>query len=35
VWRDEDLLKQAIINDHEEQVSLHFDHGMECNMLFN
>jgi len=32
-WRDQQMLLEAIINDHEEHVSLHFDHGMECNML--
>lgn len=33
-WRDKDKLKEAIINDHEEQVSLHLDHGMDCNLNF-
>lgn len=33
-WRNPDNLRNAIINDIEEQVSLHFDHGMDCNMLF-
>jgi len=30
-WRNLELLKQAIINDQCEQVSLHFDHGADCN----
>lgn len=33
-WRDPEALKQAIIDDLEEVVSLHFDHGMECNLEF-
>ena len=33
-WRDPTLLKEAILNDHEDKVSLHFDHGMDCNMQF-
>lgn len=34
-WRDPEMLKQAIKDDHEEQVSLHFDHGMDVNMQFS
>ena len=34
-WRDQDKLKQSVIEDHEELVSKHFDHGMDCNMEFN
>ena len=33
-WRNADKLRQAIMDDHEESVSLHFDHGMDCNMQF-
>ena len=33
-WRNNGNLMDAIKNDHEEQVSLHFDHGMDCNMQF-
>ena len=33
-WRNNGNLLEAIKNDHEEQVSLHFDHGMDCNMQF-
>jgi len=33
-WRNSENLRNAIINDIEEQVSLHFDHGMDCNMQF-
>jgi ankyrin repeat protein len=33
-WRNNVNLLDAIKNDHEEQVSLHFDHGMDCNMQF-
>jgi hypothetical protein len=33
-WRNNVNLLEAIKNDHEEQVSLHFDHGMDCNMQF-
>lgn len=33
-WRDQTQLKNAIIEDKEEQVSQHFDHGMDCNMQF-
>ena len=33
-WRDPAALKEAILNDHEDKVSLHFDHGMDCNMQF-
>jgi len=31
-WRSHDLLLKSIMNDHEEEVSLHFDHGMDCNL---
>jgi len=34
MWRSQQNLKEAIINDVEEKVSLHFDHGMDCNMQF-
>ena len=33
-WRDEDALKAAVIEDSEENVNQHFDHGMDCNMQF-
>ena len=33
-WRNVEKLKEAIRQDHEENVSLHFDHGMDCNMQF-
>ena len=33
-WRNTDNLLKAIVEDIEEQVSLHFDHGMNCNMQF-
>lgn len=33
-WRNASKLRQAIMDDLEEQVSLHFDHGMDCNMQF-
>ena len=33
-WRNLELLKQAVINDQCEQVSLHFDHGVDCNQKF-
>ena len=33
-WRNADELRKAIKADHEEEVSLHFDHGMDCNMEF-
>ena len=33
-WRNVDLLIEALINDHEEHVSMHFDHGMDVNMQF-
>ena len=33
-WRNNQNLLEAIKSDHEEQVSLHFDHGMDCNMQF-
>ena len=33
-WRNNENLIQAVLDDHEEQVSLHFDHGMDCNMQF-
>jgi hypothetical protein len=31
-WRNNGNLMEAIKNDHELKVSLHFDHGMDCNM---
>lgn len=34
MWRDPQRLLEAIAADHEEQVSLHLDHGMDCNMRF-
>jgi transcription initiation factor IIE alpha subunit len=34
-WRNTDNLLKAICEDIEEQVSLHFDHGMNCNMQFD
>lgn len=33
-WRDVEKLRQAIKDDNEDLVSLHFDHGMDCNMQF-
>ena len=33
-WRDENLLKKAVMEDMEEKVGLFFDHGMDCNMQF-
>ena len=33
-WRNADNLLKAIKENIEEQVSLHFDHGMDCNMQF-
>jgi len=33
-WRDPNQLLEAIENDHEDQVSLHFDHGVDCNMQY-
>ena len=33
-WRNVEMLKEALINDHEEHVSMHFDHGMDVNMQF-
>ena len=34
-WRNNTNLIDACKSDHEEQVSLHFDHGMDCNMQFD
>ena len=31
-WRNIDFLREALINDHEEHVSMHFDHGMDVNL---
>lgn len=31
-WRDQEQLLKAIKDDHEEHISNHFDHGMDCNM---
>lgn len=33
-WRNNANLMEAIKSDHDECVSLHFDHGMDCNMQF-
>ena len=33
-WRDTRQLIEAIKEDHEDQVSLHFDHGVDCNMQY-
>jgi hypothetical protein len=33
-WRDVSLLKKAVMDDREEHVSMHFDHGMDVNMQF-
>ena len=32
-WRNLEMLLQAIANDHDEQVSLHFDHGIDYATL--
>lgn len=33
-WRNLEMMLEAIANDRDEQVSLHFDHGIDCNMQF-